>query len=157
MRTFSVSASSQLSPDQLVDEIFNVENWSGFTGWGPLPGIARAELLELADAKVGTRFGVTNTDKSTHEETVIEYVPQQRLVMRIDNFSAPLGNLADYFVESWRFEAHASLTEIERTFELVPKNALGGVLLWMIGFGLQKAVQVHTNAMAACSRDEKFG
>ena len=148
MLKFTVHASTRLSPDQLVDEIFKIDNWSGFTGWGPLPGIERVELLELTRAKIGTRFGVTNTDESTHEETVVEYVPQQRLVMRIENFSAPLGKIADHFVETWRFDAHAGHTTIERTFDLIPKGAGGTVLLWLIGFGLQKAVQAHTNALA---------
>lgn len=146
--SFTVTAGSALRPEQIMDEIFDITNWSGFTGWGPIPGIREAKMLERHDARVGTKFVVTNTDGSTHGETVIEYVPDRRLVMRIDDFSTPLDKFAECFLETWEFERRDHHTHIERKFDLHPKGPIANVILRLVGFGLRKAVQEHTQALA---------
>lgn len=148
MVTFTVNAKTTLSPDYLVEQILNVSNWADFSGWGPIPGIREATIIERTEAGTGTRFAVTNVDGSTHEETIIEYVPSQRIVMKIENFSAPLNKFAKFFIETWNFDRQGGQTCIERQFELHPKNPIANIFLKLLGFGLKKAIEAHTAAIA---------
>ena len=150
---FSVSVQSSLPAERVVEEILNVSNWPGFKGWGPVPGIQSAQIVERTDALIGTRIAVTNSDGSTHEETVTDYVPGQRLVMKIENFSPPLRKLARYFTETWQFEQHDRGTNIERTFELYPKGLIGKLILLPIEAALHKAVAAHTRTLAGQGDD----
>ncbi|MDH3627777.1 MAG: SRPBCC family protein [Acidobacteriota bacterium] len=147
--SFTVSAQSRLSPEELVEEILDVRNWPGFTGWGPLPGIDSATIIEQTSSRVGTRIAVTNSDGSTHEESVTGYVPDRELVMKIENFSTPLKNFARYFVETWQFDRREGVTRIERTFELHAKGLIGQLILVPVGFLLRRAVAAHTKIIAA--------
>lgn len=133
-----------MRPSKIIDEFLKIENWSGFAGWGPVPGIREASVIEQTESRVGTTFGVTNSDGSTHQERVIEYEPDQRLVMQIDGFSAPLDRLAERFIETWQFEWHDGVTDLQRSFELHAKGPFARVFLRLIGFGLKRAVQAHT-------------
>ena len=80
------------------------------------PGIREAKFIEQPESRVGTKISVTNSDGSTHEETVVEYEPDRRLVIRLDTFSAPLKNLATAFIETWLFERRDNLTTLRRSF-----------------------------------------
>lgn len=144
---FSVSASFPNSADEVCDQIFDVSTWQSFAGYGPIPGIAEAILVSLDDQRLGTRFEVTNVDGSKHVETVIEYVPQQKLRLRMDSFTSPLGKLADHFVESWEFREDGGETRVERSFELYPRNFAGRIILTMISWILRTAVQKHLESM----------
>lgn len=141
---FTVSAQTHLTPEELVDEIFDIVNWPGFTGWGPLPGIESAEIINQTAERVGTRFAVTNMDGSTHEETVTEFVTDRLLVMRIDSFSAPLKRFAECFIEKWTFERVGNQTIVKRSFELRHKGLIGKLFLMLISVGLKRAVERHT-------------
>ena len=141
---FSVQARTSMQPSEIIEAFFNVDSWSDFAGWGPIPGIREASIVEQTEARVGTTFAVTNSDGSTHRERVIEFVPNRRLVMRIDGFSAPLHRLAGYFVETWQFERRDGVTDLQRSFELHAKGPITKIFLKLIGFGLKRAVRAHT-------------
>lgn len=149
--SFTVSAQTRLSPEELVEEILDVSSWRRFTGWGPLPGIDNATIIEQTTSLVGTRIAVTNSDGSTHEETVTVYVPGSQLGMQIDNFSSPLKHFVDYFFETWRFDRGDGVTNIERTFVLHAKGLIGKIILIPVGFLLHRAIAVHTRTVAAAS------
>ena len=147
MVTFQVTATTTASPDDIVDSIFEVANWTRFQGWGPIPGVVAVEMYQPADSRIGTVFKVKNSDGSSHEERVIEWVPNHYLTMRMDHFSRPLNKIADYFIERWRFQTQGGRTFLEREFELHPREGTAGILLRPIAYLLKKAIQRHTAAL----------
>jgi len=147
MVKFKVTANTTASPAEIIDSIFEVSNWHSFQGWGPIPSIASVELVRPTDSRIGATFKVKDGDGSTHEETVLELMPNQLLTMRMDNFSPPLDKIADHFIEIWRFRIQDGRTLLEREFNLHPKNFVGEILLRPIGYALRKAVQRHTQAI----------
>ncbi len=144
---FSVSADLPGSAEKNCDQIFDVSNWTGFQGYGPLPGIKDVVKVSPDEGKIGTRFEVTNSDGSHHVETVVEYESGKLLRLRMDSFSPPLSKLADHFIETWSFSGKGSNTQVARSFELYPKNTAGRIALSMISYFFQKAVQKHLVSM----------
>ena len=136
-----------MRPDEVIEEFFNTDNWSGFAGWGPVPGIREAGIAEQREGRVGTIFAVTNSDGSTHDECVIGYERGRRLIIQIDGFSAPLDRLAEKFIETWAFEQRDGVTEVQRSFELHAKSPITKIFLRLIAFALKRAVQAHTRDM----------
>jgi len=148
MITFSVSADTAISPEQICEGIFDVDRWSCFAGYGPLPGIRRATMKSPPNSVVGTEFYVENTDGSKHMERVELFEPGKCLVMKMSDFTPPLKHLATHFIERWEFAGSHPKYGITRTFELYPKNALASVLLWLIARLLKLAVAKHTHQIA---------
>jgi len=148
MIKFTVATTSPLSPHALCEQIFDVSHWKSFAGYGPIPGIENARVDNLSEDKIGTRFHVKNTDESTHIETVIGFIPQKELVLRMDNFSNPLNLIASHFIEKWQFETERDQTKIERSFELYPLNFWGSIILKIISIFLKKAVRNHLELMS---------
>ncbi len=148
MIKFTVATTVELSPPALCEQIFDVSKWQSFAGYGPIPGIENARVENLNEDRIGTRFHVKNTDGSTHIETVIGFIPQKELVLRIDNFSSPLNLIGSHFVEQWQFEAEWDKTKVERSFELYPLNFFGSVILKIISMFLKKAVRNHLDSMS---------
>jgi hypothetical protein len=148
MITFTVSADSSISPEQICEEIFNVDRWSGFKGYGPLPGIAKVTMKSPANSIVGTEFYVENTDGSKHKETVQSLSAGNYLIMKISDFTAPVKNIATHFIERWDFTDTNSGYRINRTLELYPKNAFAALPLWLISWLLKKAIARHTHQIA---------
>jgi hypothetical protein len=148
MITLTVTTITPLSPQAICEEIFDVSNWMSFVGYGPIPGITQARIIHSSESKVGMCFSVINTDGSSHQETVIEYVADKKLTFRMDSFSVPLNKLASHFIEKWEFEVGESTTRIERTFELYPRNLLGVIPLWIVSKFLKKAIQLHNELLS---------
>ncbi|MAY02968.1 MAG: hypothetical protein CMQ38_08335 [Gammaproteobacteria bacterium] len=151
MISFSVTASSAISPESLCENIFDAGQWSSFRGYGPIPGIARVSKDSSGDSELGTVFHVENLDGSSHDEEVIEYIPGQLIKMHMHNFSAPLDRLASHFTERWDFQHLDNKTVITRSMELHEKNILGGILLRIISVFLKKALKRHTEFIASGS------
>ncbi len=147
MVTFRVTATTPASPEDIVDNIFEVANWTRFQGWGPIPSIVAVEMSQPTGSRVGTIFKVENSDGSTHEESVLELAPNHRLTMRMDKFSPPLNKIADHFIERWHFRIQDGRTFLTREFELHPRGFAAGILLRPIASLLKKAIQRHTDAM----------
>jgi hypothetical protein len=55
MITFTVAADSSISPEQICEEIFDVDRWSSFKGYGVLPGIAKVTMKSPANSIVETQ------------------------------------------------------------------------------------------------------
>jgi hypothetical protein len=148
MIAFSVERKTSLAPEEICNDIFDVDNWSSFVGYGPIPGIARATMNAPERSIIGRKICVENTDGSKHVETIISYVPQECLVMRIAEFSPPLQNLATHFIERWNFSGSHPQYHIVRRFELYPKSKWMALPLWMISLILKVAVARHTDQLA---------
>ena len=140
MIEFSIVVKTDRPGSEIFNAIFDISNWNSFVGWGPIPGIKKVEFTQSDDSRVGSLFQVENTDGSTHHETVVEYIPDQKLVMKMDHFSAPLNKLASHFIEKWEFDG----TCLSRSFELHPKNKIGSLLLRPVGMMLKRAIVIHT-------------
>ncbi len=148
MITFTITADSLISLEQICEEIFDVNQWTSFKGYGPLPGIAKVTMKSPADSIVGTEFYVENTDGAKHKETVQFFNPGKCLVMKMTDFIAPIQNIATHFIERWDFVDTISGYRINRTFELYPKNVFAILPLWLISQLLKKAIARHTHQIA---------
>jgi hypothetical protein len=144
---FAVSMTTTKSPQALCDEVLDASSWKSFAGYGPIPGITQANMSDRSASWIGTRFSVQNSDGSRHAETVIEYVPGDRLSLRMDGFTPPLGKFATHFVERWRFVTAGTGTLVVRSFELHPRHWAGNIPLWLVSIFLRKAVQIHLKAL----------
>jgi hypothetical protein len=129
--------------------ILDVESWTTFRGWGPIPGIRSARFRARTPEVVGSLIEVVNLDGSSHVEEVIEWQPVRRIVMRMAEFSPPLAGLASHFVESWSLEPSAAGTRVTRTFELHANSWRGRLVLPLVARLLGLASKRHLREMGA--------
>lgn len=155
--TFICTETLPLAPEEIAGQILDLANWTGFTGYGPMPGIKAAEFEVRTPNVTGTRIKVTNTDGSSHVEEVVEWVPDRRLRLDMKDFSPPLSHLATGFVETWEFERLGDGTRVTRSFEMHPKSFLARPVLWLISFLLKRAVARHLSQMRRASEPRKGG
>jgi hypothetical protein len=141
--TFSCADTLPLAPEEVAERMLDLANWTGFTGYGPLPGIQAAEFEVRTPGVVGSRIRVASTDGSSHVEEVVEWQPDRRLRLDMKDFSPPLSRLATGFVETWEFERLGGGTRVVRAFELHPKNLLVRPVLWLVSLLLRRAVARH--------------
>lgn len=135
--------------DGICAGIANVEHWSDFHGYGPVPGILHAEYEVQTDGMVGSRIRVRNQDGSSHVEEIVTWDPPHAATLRMYRFSAPLDRFATHFVEDWRMTPHEGGTLIERTLTLHPRNRVGRALLQVVGFFLRRAIRRHLRQIRA--------
>src|SRR5262249_38941925 len=121
---FSCTETLPLAPDDIARQILDLANWTDFKGYGVLPGIKAAEFEVRTPGVVGTRIRVTNTDGSSHVEEIVEWQPDRRLRLHMQDISAPLSRLTTGFDETWEFEQMESATRVIRSFAIHPKSAL---------------------------------
>ncbi len=155
--TFSCTETLPLAPEQIAGQILDLANWTGFTGYGPMPGIKAASFEARTPAVVGTRIKVTNTDGSSHVEEVVEWEPDRRLRLDMKDFSPPLSRFATGFEEVWEFERLGDGTRVVRSFKLYPKSFFARPVLWLISFLLKRAVARHLTQMRSASGQPKEG
>jgi len=141
--TFNCHATLPLKPEEIASQILDLSKWPEFNGYGPLPGIKRAEFETKTSEIVGSRIRVTNRDGSTHVEEIVEWQPTRRLRLHMQDFSPPVSLLATSFDETWDFERDGDQTKVIRSFEIDPKSALTRPLLWLISFLLKRAISRH--------------
>lgn len=130
-------------PDEIVNQMLDLQNWSNFQGYGPLPGIKSAEFEVKNPVILGTRIRVVNRDGSSHVETITGWQPGKRLEMTMNEFTPPLSKMATHFLEIWNFLPADQGTEVTRRFELYPKTTMTSWSLWMISFLLKQAIKRH--------------
>lgn len=146
--TFSCEATLPQRPEEIASQILDLSRWLEFNGYGPLPGIKQAEFETETAEIIGTRIRVTNRDGSTHVEEIVEWEPTRRLRWHMHEFSPPVSRLATGFDETWEFKRDGDQTKVIRSFEMHPKSALTGPLLWLISFWLRRAIARHLEQMA---------
>lgn len=142
------------SPEDICRWILDVSKWSDFRGYGPLPGIRKAELEILPPNIVGARVRVTNTDGSSHVEEIVEWRLGEIARLEFREFSAPLSRLATGFSETWTFERVGDGARVRRAFELRAKSRLTRPVLWLISLLLRKAIAKHTRSLGRARLDE---
>ena len=137
------------SPEQICDEIADLERWPSFRGFGPLPGVESASWERRTESMVDSVVRVKNLDGSRHAETILEWSRGRRIVMRMDDFSPPLRSLAERFEESWDFHAEPGETIAVRQFRLHPRGRVAWLALYPISLLLRAAVARHMREIAA--------
>ena len=146
---FSCNAKLDQPPDVIAHQILDLSEWPSFVGYGPLPGVKRAEFEVKRPEIVGTRIRVWNTDGSSHVEEIVEWEPERRLRLHMHEFSPPLSRLATSFYELWEFTRDGGQTLVIRSFELNARSALTRPILCLIAILLRKAIARHLNALSA--------
>ena len=146
---FCCTATLSQTPEAIAQNLLEVDRWKEFNGYGPLPGIARAEFLVLTPEKVGSRISVVNRDGSTHIEEIVAWELPEKVALRMSEFSLPLAMLATEIRETWRFRQEAEKTEIDRSFEIVPRARWTLPLVALIAWLLKQAIRRHLEEMAA--------
>lgn len=145
--TFQCQATLSLSPQKIADEILTMEKWPTFQGYAFLPGIRAAEFETRTSEIVGSRIRVTNTDGSTHIETIETWDLPTTLSMRLQEFSPPLSRLAESIEETWFFTIENEKTQCMREMKIHPKSFFGRCILWLISFFLKAAIARHLREM----------
>lgn len=133
---------------EIAERVMDTDNWSSFTGWGPLPGIRRAAIERGTPELVGTRFRVVSTNGDTHAETIEAWDPERELVIRMDGFPSPLRWMATHFVERWSIEhMPGGARTAVRSFAMHPTRRAWVPALWLIRSMLRRAVDRHNRAV----------
>ncbi len=145
--TFSCRETLRFSPKEIAAQVLDVSKWTGFHGYGPLPGIKAAEFETRTPRISGSRIRVTNADGSSHVEEIVAWEPERRLVLRLGDFSKPLASIATHFIETWDFERAGNETKVARSFEVYPKSLVAKPLLWVISCFLKRAIARHLHEM----------
>ena len=147
--TFACEAKLGGGSVEIAERILDTENWTDFDGYGPIPGIERAEFEIRTDGVVGSRVRVQNRDGSTHVEEIVEWDPKQRVVLHMQDLAPPLSRLVVRIVETWQFRSVDGATHVERSFALEPKSGWARPLVWMISRLLRRAIDRHLRQLAA--------
>jgi len=145
--TFTCEETLPLAPEDIAGRILDLANWIDFKGYAVLPGIKAAEYEVRTPGVVGSRIRVTNTDGSSHIEEIVEWQPDRRLQLRMEQFSPPLSRMATEFLESWAFQRIDNATRVTRSFELHPKSGFTRPVLWLISLLLKRAIARHLREM----------
>lgn len=144
MPAFATRLVTAEPPEAVFDRIADLAQWPTFTGWGPMPGITRAELVEGSEVAAGARVRVTNTDGSVHHERFEVFERGRRLRIRME-----LGPPAAWFlaeiVETVEVGPDGALV---RSFHLPARSWLTAPMAWLIGGMLRRAVLAHNAALA---------
>lgn len=144
---FSVQTYLPLTSREIAAKMLDVSEWADFPGYGPLPGVRSAEFETKTPQIVGSRIRVVNRDGSRHVEEILKWEPEQRIQMRLSEFSAPLSAVAECFVETWEFEQAECGTNVVRSFELFPKSIWAMPALWALAPLLKRAIAKHLELM----------
>ena len=145
--TFSCEETLPLAPEDIARQILDLTKWPNFHGYGPIPGIKVAEFVVQTPGIVGSRIRVTNRDGSSHIEEIVEWQPDQRLRLHMQEFSPPLSRLATGFEETWEFKRTGNETQVTRSFRLHAKSFLAQCFLWVIASSLKRAIARHLRQM----------
>ena len=151
--TFTCEEILGMPPEQIAEKILDISQWSGFQGYGVLPGIKAAEFEIKTPEIVGSRIRVIDTDGSSHLEEIVEWEPDGRIRLLMHEFSPPPSRLATDFEETWEFNCIGRDTRVVRIFELHARSRVTRPLLWLISILLKRAIARHLRQM----RDASYG
>jgi uncharacterized protein YndB with AHSA1/START domain len=142
-RTVEETLELNAAPERVWALLTSFDLMTLFTGFGPIPGIARVEWLTEGGYRLDARRRVTNTDGSTHLEDIASFEPGRLLVDRIHGFDSPMRFLARQAHDRFELQASGSGTRLVRRFTvelLSPLVAPVGLLLQPM---LRVAVRRH--------------
>jgi hypothetical protein len=145
-------------PAVVFAHLVDLDSWSSFRGWGPLPGIVSATIAqgssETGRLALGARVRVENTDGSVHHEIVEEFDPPSRYRVRME-LVPPASRILARIDEAIDLELFPNGTRVRRSFVVTPRSRWTAPLAWLIArLFLRRAVEVHDRAVAATLREQ---
>lgn len=142
MPSFHTITEYRVAPAVVFDAIADTTTWHTFTGFGPVPGIARAEPSEIP-LRAGSEIRVTNTDGSVHHERVTAFERGARYTVEL-TFGAPTAWLVRRMVEDIRYEPSRAGARVVRAFRVECRTLLAWPLVALLAQALLKqAVRRH--------------
>ena len=151
---FVCHATVPLSGTEIMGRMLEMNYWSEFPGYGPLPGIERAEFDTRTEDVVGSRIRVTNQDGSTHVEQIVAWDLGEHVKLVMQDFTAPLSLLAESIEETWDFETAGGESHVVRTFTLSPRCWCTYPAVWLISRLLKRAADRHLEQMKTGHTDQ---
>ena len=148
MPGFVTTSETARPPDETFDFMVDLSRWSTFRGFGPVPGIVRAELVEGASIGQGSRVRVVNTDDSVHHEVIVRFERGRHLGLRME-LSPPASYVLDGIDETVELTPSGRGTRVERRFELRARSRLTAPVAWLVRRMLRRAVEAHDRAVVA--------
>jgi hypothetical protein len=145
---FCCTAVISQTPQEIAALILDVEAWTSFRGYGPIPAIQRAEFLVRTAEAVGSRIQVHNTDGSKHVEEIVAWDPERSWQLVMQEFSPPLSRLAAKIEERWELEPSATGTRVARRFRMFARSGWSRLALIPISWFLRRAIARHLEQMA---------
>ncbi len=155
--TFEARKTIPRTAAEIASEIADTARWREFQGYAILPGIESAEYERRTEEMTGSRVRVRNRDGSEHIEEITEWDAENKIVMSLHEFSAPLNRLATHFIEEWNFEAKNNGTLVTRKFQMFPRQSITRPFLWLISLFFRRAVALHLDEMARAAASNPFG
>ncbi len=144
---FTCTAVLPLPPRAIAEQILDVQAWTTFTGYGPIPGVESAEFEVRTPEITASRIRVTNGDGTRHVEEIMEWEPESRLRLRMQELPSPLAAMATSIDETWTFRQAGGETVVTRSFALHPRRWWAGMPLRMIAFFLKRAIDRQLRLM----------
>lgn len=144
----NIHGSTNQTPHEICAFFLETERWPEFTRYSILPGIKQASFENKTPELVGSRIRVFNTDGSTHVEEIVEWNEDHKIILRFQDFSAPLKYLASHFVEEWQFHRLGTVTELTRSMTFHPKGLFGWLMLIPISRLMKKAFEQNARLAA---------
>jgi Polyketide cyclase / dehydrase and lipid transport len=122
------------APAQRVFDFTNDDNnFTSFTGYGPIPGITRARYETPGPPRLGAIRRIEKTDGTEHREEITLFQPPTRHTSRITGLTPPFSWLVREASDDWIFRAEGkALTVVERTFSFELTTPLAAPVAWLI-------------------------
>jgi hypothetical protein len=136
-------------PGLAFAHIIDLDAWPTFRGFGPVPGIVEAKLVNGTTVGPGSRIRVTNTDGSVHHEVMQVFEHGRHVTIQME-LTPPASYVMAGIEERVDVEAQGDGTRITRTFIVRPRWFFTAPIGWLIAHGfLHRAVVRHNEAVRA--------
>jgi hypothetical protein len=138
-----------IRPGLAFAHIVDLDAWPQFPGFGPVPGIVDAKLVNGATVGPGSRIRVTNTDGSVHHEVMKRFEVGRHVTIEME-LTPPAAYVMAGIDERVDVEAHGAGTRITRRFTVRPRWFFLAPVAWVIAHVfLRRAVGRHDAAVRA--------
>jgi hypothetical protein len=130
---FTITRLFQVPARRVFDFTNDDNNFTCFTGYGPIPGITRARYETPGPPRLGAIRRIEKTDGTEHREEITVFEAPVRHTSRITGLTPPFSWLVREAADDWRFRAEGSaLTVVERTFVFELTTPLVAPIAWLI-------------------------
>jgi len=141
--------------DRVWAMLSDISMMTGFVGFGPIPGIQSAAWIDGDQLAEGNRRAVTNTDGTTHLETVVRVDPPRLIVDRIHDMTSPLRVFVREIEDRFELEPTAEGgTLMVRTFDVHLKSRAFLPIAALLGPALRRALHRHHRSMSGSLRND---
>ena len=137
----------EASPPKVWALMTDLDAMTDFSGYGPIPGIKRAEWLTGNGTNVGSVRRIENTDGSSHREEVMAVEPRRLLVDRIHALDSPLRFLVSEATDRFELAEEGDGTRLVRRFRFELRTALAWPITLVFRPLFRRALRRQHDAM----------